>query len=329
MSLPQLGEGGNVGSSLFVNGRCPLLPAAAFTLAHGQALIEAGTGHIIAARGDRANAGAIMRSEIAGLSVVKHEAHALISRPWHIRAFRDACIAHDLERLPAGTPRGGEYGFRLAPTAKAHPSTIFDTEHGHIVVDEHAVIRPGAILVGPVYIGPHSTVLERSLIKANTAIGPWCKVAGEVGGTIFQGFANKAHDGHLGDSWVGEWANLGAGTTNSNLLNTYGEVVARPLGTDGKAGPNERTGQQFLGAMIGDHVKTAICTRIMTGAIVGTGTMFAASGSLSGTIPPLSWITDSGVKPFAIEKLVEVAKAAMGRRKIAPSEAYLARLRSL
>jgi UDP-N-acetylglucosamine diphosphorylase / glucose-1-phosphate thymidylyltransferase / UDP-N-acetylgalactosamine diphosphorylase / glucosamine-1-phosphate N-acetyltransferase / galactosamine-1-phosphate N-acetyltransferase len=177
-------------------------------------------------------------------------------------------------------------------------------------------------------------VLERSLVKSNTALGPWCKVAGEVGGTIFQGFANKAHDGHLGDSYIGEWVNLGAGTTNSNLLNTYGEVVAK----QSPRGSNERTGETFLGCVLGDHVKTAICTRIMTGAIVHTGTMWAATAAISGCVPGFSWVTDSSPppsgageqwKPFRFDKFMEVARAAMGRRKIVPSEATVAALLAL
>lgn len=334
VGTPPLGKLQTQEPILFVNGRCPLLPPAALHLAPGHALVEEQSGHIIAAHAGVKQAAAVVRSDPAELSQTTHAGHSLIARPWDIRAFRDACIAHDLgllaaaHRFPSPQP-----GLHIAPSARVHASVIFDTESGRILIDEHAVIRPGAIIVGPAYIGPHSTVLERTLIKANTATGPWCKVAGEIGGTIFQGFANKAHDGHLGDSWIGEWANLGAGTTNSNLLNTYGEVIARPLSkTDGgafKPGSNERTGQQFLGGTIGDHVKTAICTRIMTGAIIGTGTMFAASGPLSGTIPPLSWITDSGVKPFAMDKFIEVAKAAMARRTATPSEAYLARLRTL
>lgn len=353
IGVPPLGDLRSDDPLLLVNGRCPLLPAAALALARGQALVEERSGHIIAANASLRHAAAVVRSDPAGLTMTKHPGHTLIARPWDIRAFRDACIAHDLAVLAAARRYpSSQSNLHVAPSARVHPSAIFDTETGAILIDEHATIRPGAILVGPAYIGPNSTVLERTLIKANTTIGPWCKVAGEIGGTIFQGFANKAHDGHLGDSWIGEWANLGAGTTNSNLLNTYGEVIARPLGTptlrggSGQPGTpilrggsaddqklaalsNERTGQQFLGAAIGDHVKTAICTRIMTGVVVGTGTMFAASGPLTGTVPPLSWITDSGTKTFAIEKFIDVAKAAMARRKIVPSEAYLARLRSL
>ena len=347
---------------LLINGACPLTtPAYAEGLELGAALIDTATNCIILAHIRRDQIDQVLTHDLKGLRIAKSELDNLLSRPWHIRKLRDESLRLDLHWLMSAAlglpPKDlSQFQFRThaAKSARVHPSTIFDTEQGHIYIDEHAVIRPGAILVGPVYIGPHSTVLEHSLIKSNTAIGPHCKVAGEISGTIFQGYANKSHEGHLGDSWIGEWANLGAGTTNSNLLNTYGDIVCRPLvlnlGTTTprvvseptaippnasrsvavpNAGPNERTGQQFLGATIGDHVKTAICTRIMTGAIVGTGTMFAASAPLRGTIPPLSWITDSGTKPFAMDKFIEIAKTVMSRRKIVPSEAYLTLLRAL
>ena len=116
-------------------------------------------------------------------------------------------------------------------------------------------------------------MIDNAIIKPNTVIGPQCKVGGEVGATIFQGSANKAHEGHLGDSWVGKWVNLGAATVNSNLLNTYDEVTMRLDADDSR----HRTGRQFMGALIGDHVKTAIGTRLMTGTVLGTGAMIATS----------------------------------------------------
>ncbi len=325
---PWIGEMRGSEDVLFINGRCPLVPVEAMALGAGTALVEAESGHIIAARAGLKRAASVVRSDATGLGVVKHSERVLLARPWDVIRFRDRCLAHDLGLLMR-VGGGGAFAFRVDASAKVHPSTIFDVERGHVHIAEGATIRPGAIIVGPASIGPHSTVLERTLIKPGTAIGPWCKVAGEIAGTIFQGYANKAHDGHLGDSWVGEWANLGAGTTNSNLLNTYGEVIARPLGAGGKPGSNERTGLQFLGAMIGDHVKTAICTRIMTGAVVGTGTMFAATGPLSGTVPPLSWITDAGMRAFTMEKFLDVAKTVMERRSLSPSQSYEAALRAL
>ncbi|MBC7834348.1 MAG: hypothetical protein H7Y88_04505 [Phycisphaerales bacterium] len=250
-----------------------------------------------------------------------------LERPWHIKAARDQCLAFDLALLvkrfdPSRAAKATGFALARAPTAVVHPSAIFDTDRGHIVLGDYATVRPGAIIVGPAYIGPHSTVLERALIKAGTAMGPWCKVAGEVGGTIFQGYANKGHDGHLGDSWVGEWANLGAGTTNSNLLNTYGEVITRAR----PGMPLERTGEQFFGCIVGDHVKTAICTRIMTGAIIGTGTMWAATAHITGCVPAFSWVTDTGTRTFRFDKFMEVTRAAMSRRSITPTPSYEGRL---
>jgi hypothetical protein len=147
-------------------------------------------------------------------------------------------------------------------------------------------------------------------------------VAGEVSGVIFQGYSNKAHDGFLGDSWVGEWVNLGAGTTNSNLLNTYGEVIMRAT----PESPLERTGEQFMGAIIGDHVKTAICTRIMTGSSIGTGAMIATTAAVTGAVPGFAWCTDEGRRHYSLHKFGQAAKAVMGRRQVVPSKAYADRI---
>lgn len=325
----------DVASLLLVNGRCPLLPPAALGLNPGEALIEGRSSHVIAAR----IAPSAIRTILDGTGVTPasvHDGSALLHRPWHVRTFRDRCLSHDLAvlsqliirvgtRLPAPAVAIGDRPVAIHHTADLLPGVVLDAEHGAIVIDENSSIRPGAVLVGPCYVGPHSTVLERATIRPGTAIGPWCKVNGEVGGTIFQGFANKAHDGYLGDSFVGEWVNLGAGTTNSNLLNTYAETIARAT-PDGK---NERTGEQFLGAIIGDHVKTAICTRIMTASVLGTGGMFATTAAVSGTTLPFAWATDAGSKAYRAEKFLEVMHAAMARRKVTPSPAYLARVNAL
>jgi UDP-N-acetylglucosamine diphosphorylase/glucosamine-1-phosphate N-acetyltransferase len=189
------------------------------------------------------------------------------------------------------------------------------------------VVRPFSVLVGPCAVLDGSSVAERSLIKASTVIGPHCRAGGEIGGTIFQGYSNKSHDGHLGDSFVGEWVNIGAGTDNSNLLNTYGEVIVR-LEQDGGL---VRTGRQFWGSILSDHVKLAIGTRLMTGTTVGTGAMIASSKSPSTLVSRFAWVTDAtdGAKHFRIEKFLETARAMMSRRGKSPSPAVEARLRKL
>lgn len=318
---------------LLVNARCVLDRPEIESLNIGDVLIERQSGDVVAAFVGRARAESFLTGGgvEGGRTVAVHE-HCLLSRPWHVRTFRDRCLAADLKLLenpgrapPAGVVAFGQHALTIASTAKVYPGVTLDLENGPIVIDEDAVVRPGAVLAGPCYVGPHSTVLERATIRQRTAIGPWCKVNGEVGGTIFQGYSNKAHDGYLGDSWVGEWVNLGAGTTNSNLLNTYGEIIARASPGAG----NERTGERFLGAIIGDHVKTAICTRIMTGAVLGTGGMFATTAPVSGATPPFAWATDAGTRRYRLDKFMEVMRAAMERRKVTASGAYAARVAEL
>lgn len=320
---------------LHISGRCVLPPAELDALPPGQALVEALSGRWIACRGAGAAADTLSRGELpAWARAAAIPGRYLLTRPWHVRSLRDAAIAHDLSHLTArvaaleprpGVILAGKGPIHAGPGVKVSPGAILDASGGPIVLDGGSTVRPGAIVVGPAYIGPSSTILEHALIKPNTAIGPWCKVAGEVGGTIIQGYSNKAHDGHLGDSWLGEWVNLGAGTVNSNLLNTYGEVIARAR----PEGPNERTGERFLGAIIGDHAKTAIGTRIMTGCIIHTGAMIATSVPASGCIPPFAWWTDEGRRTYRPAKFLEVARAMMARRNVEPSSAYTARLEVL
>lgn len=330
---------------LVVNGRLVIAPAQLARLPLGTALVHAPSGLLLAgwldateAASFAANPDALAARVLAAAANRESIASpALLERPWHVRTHRDEALAVDLVLLrdlpsravrPGVTFIGDPANTRLHTDASLSASVVLDAEHGSIVIDAHATVRPGAIIIGPAYIGPHSTVLERTLIKGGTVIGPWCKVAGEVGGTIFQGYANKAHDGHLGDSYVGEWANLGAGTTNSNLLNTYSEITARSA----SGAPNERTGEIFLGAIIGDHAKFAICSRIMAGSVVHTGAMWAAATPVAGPVDAFSWNTDAGgggKRTYRLDKFVEVARAVMARRKIEPSSAYLGRLAAL
>lgn len=316
---------------LLINGRCPLPIDAISHLRTGEVAVEKRSQDMIAVR----LTAAAMRSLLTGgnpaMRSVEVNDTVLLDRPWSWRAFRDRCLAWDLDHLSNNMPaNGGRTGvvelgqmpICVHPSAQVAPTVVLNAEDGPIVIDENAVVRPGAIINGPAYIGPGSTVLEHALIKAHTAIGPVCKAAGEIGGTIFQGYANKGHAGHLGDSWIGEWSNLGADTTNSNLLNTYTEVTARAT-PDAKM---EKTGQTFLGVTMGDHTKTAIGTRIMTGAITGTGVMHAAVTPVSGTVPAFSWVTDAGTKPYRLGKFVEVAMTVMQRRGVTQSQAYARRL---
>ena len=293
------------------------------------------TADVIIARLTAADASDFLTTNLLP-DTVKCETHSnahVLRNVWDVIRHRDAMFDADvplLNLIDTQVPSpdiqtSGKHPLEIHESARVYPNAFFDLEHGPIIVDERAVIRPGAILAGPCYVGCQSVVVDRAHIKAGTVIGPVCKVGGEVGGTIFQGFSNKSHEGHLGDSWVGEWVNFGAGTTNSNLLNTYGQVMMKPTNSL----PRSKTDLTFLGAIIGDHVKFAIETRLMTGTAVGTGAMIATTASRPMTVDAFAWLTDAGHRRYRLDKFLDVAKTVMGRRNIAMSPAYEARLTEL
>ena len=319
---------------LCISGRW-VSPDPRINLKPSTALIEENTGDIIAALLSPADARSLLETGELPETVDKETKPegTLCRFPWHVVSALKCTIEVDIRTLPmldAMVTDGeaqivGTHPVKVHESAKIYPGVIFDAEYGPIAVRKGAVIRPGVILHGPCSVGKNSTVLDHALIKAHTAIGPACKVAGEVGATVFQGFANKAHDGHIGDSYVGKWVNLGAGTTNSNLLNTYSEIIAR-VEVDGSL---HRTGMNFLGTIFGDHVKTAICTRIMTGTVLGTGAMVASSTPPPTCLSRFSWLTDQGQRAYRYKKFRDVMETQMARRDVEPSEQYLAVLKEL
>jgi len=320
-------------SALLINGRCPLPDPSWINLDTGQAIVESGSGAVIAARLCRKGVAEFLASmELPdGANAREAAPQLLISQPWDVVRHRDSAIAADLVGLRDRRPGGagfeiiGEHPVGIDPTATIARSAVLDSTRGPIRLGAGAVIRHGAIVLGPVAICEGSTVLEHALIKPFTSIGPHCKIAGELDGVIVQSHTNKAHDGHIGDSWLGSWINLGAGTTNSNLLNTYGEVTAQARPEARRV----RTGMTFLGSIMGDHVKTSIGTQLMTGAVVGTGSMLASTASAPTCVGRFEWITDAGRSTFRLEKFLETARVMMDRRGVDLTDAMLARLTGL
>jgi hypothetical protein len=144
-----------------------------------------------------------------------------------------------------------------------------------------------------------------------------CRVGGEVEESIIHGHSNKYHDGFLGHAYVGEWVNLGALTTNSDLKNDYSSVSVL------MNGKTVSTGSTKVGSFIADHVKTSIGTLLNTGTIVGTMAILVATGSpLPKYIPPFAWFLNGVVgKGFGLTPLIETARIAMSRRKVDMTEA--------
>lgn len=206
--------------------------------------------------------------------------------------------------------RGDPRQVYVAPGAVVHPWVVIDAEHGPVYLDENCQIHPFTRIEGPCYVGRNSILLGAKCREGNT-IGPQCRIGGEVEESIVHGYTNKYHDGFLGHAYVGEWVNLGAGTTNSDLKNDYSSVAVI---LDGRHSVD--TGSPKVGALIGDHTKSSIGTLFNTGTCVGAMAILASPGKLLPKfIPSFAWLLDGVVtKGFGKRKLFETARIAMGRR---------------
>ena len=186
--------------------------------------------------------------------------------------------------------------------------TVLDASKGPVVIDAGANLGANSVIEGPCHIGAHTSISPLTFIRSGTSIGPGCKIGGEVANSIIMANTNKVHYGYLGDSYLGEWVNLGAGTTTSNLKNTYGPITMR-------IGPHViATDRRFLGSMIGDHTKTAIGTRLMTGSYVGYCCLLAGSNLPPKYVPSFTFWTDKGTEKYRLEKAREVMGQVLGRR---------------
>lgn len=243
----------------------------------------------------------------------------LIQRSHHLFHWNGAEMEVDFELVSTG---------RESATLSSTNTIIGD----RIFVEEGAQAEASVInaTTGPVYLGKDSLIMEGALVRGGlamcqgsvlklgakiygpTTVGPHSKVGGEVNNSVILGYSNKGHDGFMGNSVIGEWCNLGADTNTSNLKNNYAEVKLYHY----KTGRFEPTGLQFCGLIMGDHAKCGINTMFNTGTVVGVGANIFGSGFPRNFIPSFAWGGSQGFTTYRLDKMLEVAKVVMARRKI-------------
>lgn len=202
----------------------------------------------------------------------------LLHDPSDLIRQHTACFSENLERrIEEGGYRPVRDGVYVAGDVDLAEMIDVETKEGPIVIEGGASIRPFACVRGPLYLGSCGRINEQAVIRPGVSIGHMSKVGGEVEASIIEPFSNKQHHGYLGHSYLGRWVNLGAGTCNSNLKNTYGSIRLE-IGEQ-----RIDTGLQFMGCVVGDFTKTAINTAIFTGKLIGCGSM--VYGSVTTNVP--------------------------------------------
>lgn len=235
--------------------------------------------------------------------------------PWDLMARNHDALLADLGDL-AGEVRGSVHGLACLESpgrivveegAVVGPLAVLDASSGPILVGRGARIEAHTLVKGPCAIGPGTQLLGG--VVGDSTFGPECRIAGEVETSIWQGHGNKRHHGFVGHSVLGEWVNLGALTTTSDLKNNYGRVHVH---VDGH---RIDTGSSKVGAFVGAHVKTGIGTLLTTGASVGTAAnLFGGGRFVPRSVPPFAWWDGDAMVEHEVERMVATARIASARR---------------
>jgi UDP-N-acetylglucosamine diphosphorylase/glucosamine-1-phosphate N-acetyltransferase len=181
--------------------------------------------------------------------------------------------------VPQGvTVIGSPEALLVDPAARVEPLVVADTTKGPVLIDHGAVVHAFSRLEGPCYVGSASRILGARL--RGGSIGPECRIGGEVEASIFQGYANKAHDGFVGHSYIGEWVNLAAGTQTSDLRIDYAPIN---LVVNGR---KIDTGLLKIGSFVGDHTKTALNALLNAGTVVGPFAQMLTSAAMTPRFVP-------------------------------------------
>lgn len=278
-------------------------------------------GELIAARLNKAQFEHLIQNEsideIAGIDLLDTP-FIHLSYPWDLFLILRATIEYDFQLITKGRESQpipdfnqviGADNIFIEEGAKI-TGAILNGQPGPIYIGKGAQIMEGAIIRGPVTIGDGTIVKMGAKIYGPTAIGPGCKVGGEVKEVVILGYSNKAHDGFLGNSILGEWCNIGAGTSVSNLKNNYSNVRMYDYTTQ----EMRDSGLQYLGMVMGDHSKAGINSMFNTGTIVGVAANIYGAGYPPKFVPSFTWGGAAGFDTHRIEDAINTARKVVARR---------------
>ncbi|MEY4861479.1 MAG: hypothetical protein RL059_1178 [Bacteroidota bacterium] len=249
----------------------------------------------------------------------KGETPILINHRWELLSVNAAAISNDIDlikesiayqKIPKDVIVIGPKDSIYLEEGAILSSCTLNTNEGPIYISKGAEVMEGALIRGPFALCENAVVKMGAKIYGASTIGPFCKVGGELSNVIFQSYSNKGHDGFLGNSYIGEWCNLGADTNVSNLKNNYDSVSSYCY----EKKEEVDTGLQFLGLFMGDHSKTGINSMFNTGAVVGVSCNLYGAGFFPKHTLSFSWGEPNALEPFRIEKSLEYANKMMERR---------------
>jgi UDP-N-acetylglucosamine diphosphorylase/glucosamine-1-phosphate N-acetyltransferase len=250
---------------------------------------------------------------------------AMIVHPWDLVENNARALAQDerfwrTHRATADVRGASLVGpadrLLVDPAARIEPLVLIDTTKGAVMVDAGAEVQAFSRLEGPCYVGPATHILAARV--KGSSFGPQCRIGGEVEASIVHGHSNKAHEGFLGHSYLGEWVNFGAGTQTSDLRNDYGRVSVTV------SGQKVETGLLKVGSFVGDHTKTSIDCLFNTGSVAGPFGHLVTTGTLlPRNLPAFCQVSQGRVlERTDLAEMFATAQRMMARRDVEWTEAH-------
>ena len=264
--------------------------------------------------------------EMTTQNTIEYESQlTVIDHPW--RVFRENAdqlkrdfklITHGRKSFPITDKYTAVYGEEniFVEEGVTILAAVLNAESGPIYLGKNSIIQEGVVIRGAFALCENAQINMGAKLRGDTTVGPFSKVGGEISNTVFFGNSNKAHDGYLGNSVIGEWCNLGAGTNSSNLKNNYDTVKLWSHAENSF----KNTGLQFCGLMMGDHSKSGISTMFNTGTVVDVCANIFGGGFPPTYIPSFAWGGAHGFTIYKIEKALETINKVMSRRNADFSE---------
>jgi len=292
-------------------------------------------GRILAIRGNAKTLvpGVLSSKKLAslakGMERIELPAESEFKGPWQLVESNGLAIAEQaghfeetLELPEKVTLKGPPSNLRIDGSVEIEGHVSFDTRLGPVVIREGTTIDSFSRLAGPCYLGPRNRV-HSALIRGGTSLFEGCTVGGEVENSIMFAHSNKAHLGYVGDSIVGEWVNLGAGSEFSNLKNTYGNVRVE------YKGKRVDTGMMKLGPVIGDMAKVSIGALVFAGKSVGVSSQVV--NLVDRNVPSFTYFDGGSGKKveLLVDSAIETQKKMMERRGMTLSKNMEALIRRI
>jgi UDP-N-acetylglucosamine diphosphorylase/glucosamine-1-phosphate N-acetyltransferase len=253
----------------------------------------------------------------------------ILSEPWDIISVLENSLATQVSTMKNEMQLGedvtvtGNNIVALGRNASVEVGTVLDVRYGGIYIGPGAYVAASRI-VGPAYIDGMAQVKQFTVIEASY-IGYNCRIGGEVEHSVISDDTNKAHAGFIGHSYIGEWVNIGAMTTTSDLKMTYGNIKM----SSGKSKKID-TGQNKIGSFFADMVKTSIGTLIYSGRRIGVSSHL--HGLVAQDVPSFTIYGESiGARnvELQIDSIIETQRKMMRRRNQTMTKAYEQMLKDL